>query len=381
MEVTRVLLGDPPKPLKSELTVSALANDTIRQVRRIQSKYWKSLESSPEDPDEEDFETDYDEETIGRDEDEVIGIRSQRNNHKKSKDRIVDLSQLIKAYRKEMLWKKYRLVELNGLDFDQSSDDEFGSTFDPLKNITSKVGSAFCSENLLEGDSNDTLVFFVHDLGNLKHERYFQSVKAEDELSYVLDSSGRILDWILNDKNYSVLDVNLNSQLQLTKTRLEEDQVTLGTSKSLNPITNSFSTTKDSEKLSIHSYSKSEKDLIFMLWDSYVELSSSKNIVLIGHGNGCELLMSIINERNVTQRVKAVVMALGHGNLPLIEKNRLELKAWYGKNSQVIVPKFHPLYTEDRQRSSGARLGTVERSGESSVEKKCQAFESSLEEM
>lgn len=33
------------------------------------------------------------------------------------------------------------------------------------------------------------------------------------------------------------------------------------------------------------------------IWDNYVELSESDNVVFIGHGTGCSAIMDLINTR------------------------------------------------------------------------------------
>ena len=37
--------------------------------------------------------------------------------------------------------------------------------------------------------------------------------------------------------------------------------------------------------------------LMQYVWDNYVELSESNNVVFIGHGTGCSAMMDLINNR------------------------------------------------------------------------------------
>lgn len=37
--------------------------------------------------------------------------------------------------------------------------------------------------------------------------------------------------------------------------------------------------------------------LMRYLWDNYIELSECENVVLVGHGTGCQAILDLINAR------------------------------------------------------------------------------------
>lgn len=95
---------------------------------------------------------------------------------------------------------------------------------------------------------------------------------------------------------------------------------------------------------------------LLYIWDNYISLAVAP-VVLIGHGSGCDAVMHLIANRAVRSRVRAVVQVMGHNALPLLPKNRLELRQWFVNNSIVICPKGHPRFANNDQENSGRRLG------------------------
>ncbi|WFD19373.1 histone deacetylase [Malassezia caprae] len=97
------------------------------------------------------------------------------------------------------------------------------------------------------------------------------------------------------------------------------------------------------------------------VWDNVCALSPAQQIFFVGFGSGCDALMHIIANRVVQDRVKAVVQVMGLHPIPLVPKQRQELKSWYLEHSTVLCPHRHPLYEWNEQQASGKRLGRVQR--------------------
>jgi len=101
------------------------------------------------------------------------------------------------------------------------------------------------------------------------------------------------------------------------------------------------------------------------VWDHVCALSPAQRVLFVGFGAGCDALMHIIANRVVQGRVQAVVQVMGLQPIPLVPKQRQELKAWYLERALVLCPHEHPLYAWNEQQASGKRLGRVQRAAES----------------
>lgn len=199
-----------------------------------------------------------------------------------------------------------------------------------------------------------TIVLFVHEMGNLRAERPGLEVYAHEEQAYIVDTSSTIIDWALN-KGYGLMDVSLPSQ-QLDRPNLKT-RVQPG-----------------SAAHKVKEENKSAADeLVTFLWDNYLALllddqqAEPVRLVLIGHGAGCDALMTLITTqdlRDVTNNIRAVVMVPSHNSIPWTPKNRKELRDWYYNNSKVILPQDHTLFPTMDQQRLGRRLGKTERSSE-----------------
>lgn len=181
-----------------------------------------------------------------------------------------------------------------------------------------------CTDDMLE---NTTIVMFVHEFGNLRAELDGMPMcDVNLEHSYLIDFSKELIAWVRSE-GYALVDVNM--------------------------FPRPFSTTP----LPINMRSKNNmvenpsRDLLVYLWDNYIQLSNAQRIILIGHGQGCQTLMDLFQKRpaNMIKYVNLVVQVVGTAKIPLIPKDSNELKAWYAKNSIVIVHPQHPTFAPDNK--------------------------------
>ncbi|KAG8936674.1 Histone deacetylase hda1 [Tulasnella sp. 418] len=163
LAVAEILLGGAP-PMMPEQSASDVVTETVWQVAKIQSRYWKSIDVKLCEP-----------------KDEV-------------KEEYIDVSVLLKAYRAQYMSEKLNTYVV------PFADDSIQSAFD---------GQVFCSTDIWE---RSTLVFFIHDYGSLRAElQGARSVDVDLENSYLLDASHKLADWVLTN-SYSLLDVNVFPQ-------------------------------------------------------------------------------------------------------------------------------------------------------------------------
>jgi histone deacetylase 6 len=91
-------------------------------------------------------------------------------------------------------------------------------------------------------------------------------------------------------------------------------------------------------------------------------LGDAKNVVLIGHGTGCQALIELVNHAYVEQRVKAVVQVGGLHSLVRLDPQNEALRTWFKSCNRVYVPNSHPLLAEERlHRRLGGQLFTSQK--------------------
>ncbi|TFK85072.1 histone deacetylase complex protein [Polyporus arcularius HHB13444] len=265
LAVAQTILGEAPPQLEP-LVATESGTETIYAVAMEQSKYWKNLDPKKCEPIEE------------------------------MEPVATPLPELLKAYRQEYLFQEFGMVEV------------------PLMQpalVERFKGQIACSSDIMD---NETLVVFVHELGNVRVE--LSSVMfcgVHEERSYLVDCTKELMTWA-KGRGYAMLDVNvLERPNPKQKLRHTEDHAGA---------------------------------VLVYLWDNYIQLSDARRIILIGHGPGCAPVMSLIQQRpsSVMRTVRGVVQVVGLHTIPATPRDMGELRQWYYDNSIVIVPNTHNIF-------------------------------------
>ncbi|KAL7419556.1 Histone deacetylase hda1 [Cryptotrichosporon argae] len=235
----------------------------------------------------------------------------------------VSIPDLLKIYRAHHLFSKYGLYQIPLAS--EELEEAFG-------------GQVICNEDVYSAGESSTLVVFVHDFGNLRVET--DGVSTTDihmTNSYLLDTSDTIVQWVLGN-GYNLIDVNILKQ-----------------------IPTRFAST--GPKQIIKEGPKAEGQLIRYLWDNYIELSEAENVVLIGHGTACNVVMDLVNNREVERKVKAVVQVAGLHSIVRISPTNDSRRAWFRQNNQIYVPQEHILLDDETvKRRLGGHVMTSDKS-------------------
>ncbi|CEH15291.1 Histone deacetylase complex, catalytic component HDA1 [Ceraceosorus bombacis] len=332
LKVTETLLGDPA-PMPANLTCNALASATIRQVKRAQSRYWKSIHWDDNDP------AAYDD----------AGLPAY------------SLSDVLRSHREAELLSTLPLALIPMGALEAPIVDETGVVRGKARNVMTLPqskeddderqydyrGSVICSADLLDRTPpRKTILLFAHSLGDVRIERPGLDIYAEKEAAHLVDASRSILEWALA-RDIGILDVSVPSLSASNEHAV--DVVASG------------------EALSRLQKVQSAADkLLLYIWDNYLSLvlGAKTDVILIGHGSACEAIMTLLKNREPTQftnQVKAVVHVLAHSTIPVLPKDRPELRAWYGRVSRVFLPHDHALFAVGAQERFGRRLGNIER--------------------
>ncbi|THG99948.1 hypothetical protein EW026_g2521 [Hermanssonia centrifuga] len=165
------------------------------------------------------------------------------------------IPELLKAHRQEYLFRTHDMLQI---PFVKPELDELYSS------------QVTCTQDIM---TNQILVVFVHEFGNLRAELDSAlTCNLQLEHSYLVDFSKQLIGWV-KKAGYALLDVNLFPKLSLVpKPR-----------------------NKDAKNKDARDYAS---DVMIYLWDNYISLTEARQVVLIGHGPGCQNLMDLLNQRN-----------------------------------------------------------------------------------
>lgn len=103
------------------------------------------------------------------------------------------------------------------------------------------------------------------------------------------------------------------------------------------------------------------KDLVGYLWDNFLSIYNSNNIMLVGVGDSYLGIKQLLTTRNCRTRI-AGVLAFVTGTLrPVKNDTDLSLSGWYKANSKIYVAGNHACWTdpENVKKVSKRRFGTV----------------------
>lgn len=211
----------------------------------------------------------------------------------------------------------------------------------PLPGATNASGTpdTLCSPNVLDAQCG-TLIVYVHDLGGL-HMSDTLPCASDGPAAYVADGgSSQVVRWALG-AGHALVSMCTGNTLPISDQRNHEHDRAMQTEEA-NAQRNAL------------------RARVLYLWDNVVAVSPARHVVLLGHGTGCDALVHLVGHRAVRDKVRAAILVLATNPIPLVPKNRQELRQWYWEHSRVYCPHDHPLYAFGEQKTSGKRLGRTQ---------------------
>ena len=239
------------------------------------------------------------------------------------------LHEALAAKRISSLWAKRRMVPLPAIPHMQINPNQVS-----------------CSASLMK--SCDTLLIFVHDYGSIQVFESQSNNKSASDAKMQLSDSGELLAQYAAQHGWASADMSTSSPLPVRSLRNQDRE----------RLIPSQIEAETARQLAAQ---------VIYLWDNFFALCPAKHIVLVAQGTAVESIMHLIARRVVQSRVIAVIQFMGYNPIPLIPKQRQELKAWYYRHSLVVCPFEHPLYMWGEQSASGKRLGHTIRAQESNA--------------
>ena len=286
----------------SETVASSIAAATVHRVRRHHAKWWKSLRVP---------------------ETELDDVEPSSSDAPSG----VMVGELLAAYRNTVIARDYELFEVPLYDTRHSKF----------------AGDVLCSEGILS--QFQTILFFVHDMGNLRTDKPRPSKPYEQSAMQLVDASKRILDYA-RARGFGIVDMNIIKEFSATN-----PNAPAGVRKTLN-----------SEE--VESKAEACRAAAFV-WDNVVALArmsnAAKNVVMVGVGSGCNVLTSLIDQRDVNTYVRGVVNVVGYDDMPHVSLGSdLARKKWYYNKSRVYAPADHRHLLDHADRPPLKRFGRIE---------------------
>ncbi|EST04726.1 Histone deacetylase domain protein [Kalmanozyma brasiliensis GHG001] len=300
LAVTDVLLSFNTLP-PSSTVASTIAAETVRRVREEHQTKWTSLKVAG------------------------AGVNDVETNPARAPD-AVKIGDMLAEYRNSVIANEFDLFEI---PLDATPHRHF-------------AGHVLCSEGIL--DSFSTIIFFVHDMGNLRLERPRASAAYEEDALQLVDASRRILKYA-KKRNYGIVDLNIINCFSAQK------------------VISPSGVRRTATEVELLKLDEAKKAAAF-IWDNVVALARSsggeKKIVLLGFGSGCDALTSIVDERDVKSDVRAVVNVVGYGEMPCVSINAdLDKKKWYYRRSLVLAPEDHRHLLDRGEAAPLKRFGKI----------------------
>lgn len=124
------------------------------------------------------------------------------------------------------------------------------------------------------------------------------------------------------------------------------------------------------------------KDLICYIWDNFIELYASNNIIIMGVGDAYLAIKQLLTSRECRPRIAGVLAFITGSLRPVKSETDAALSSWYKMNSELYVAGNHACWTDDDniRKVRKQRFGKVVRSEEKNLGRMLQSHVPSAKE-
>ncbi|KAG0150306.1 hypothetical protein CROQUDRAFT_668620 [Cronartium quercuum f. sp. fusiforme G11] len=263
-ECIKVLMGETPPNFNRALVASEAATETVNECLKVQAEFWKSLPRG-------------------------LSTHDESTMHSLN----IPISEILSMHRSYDLHHAHNLCII------------------PLQDtsVAAYHNRVMVSENVYECE---TLVLFLHDLGNIRNELSLQATTFKEEKETLLDTNNRIMNWVTQHK-HGVVDVQVV-----------------------------YSTTSDlaAEGLAKKvEQKKAVRRLVQWLWNQFITLADCQNLVLICVGEACTTLPELLLIKAIRDKLKASVYIPNINQIPPVKLN--SDNDWYHSISMAVLPQGH----------------------------------------
>ncbi|QSZ32676.1 hypothetical protein DSL72_002255 [Monilinia vaccinii-corymbosi] len=113
------------------------------------------------------------------------------------------------------------------------------------------------------------------------------------------------------------------------------------------------------------------KDLVCYIWENFIDLYESENIMLMGVGDAYLAVKQLLTSRDCRPRIAGVIAFITGSLRPIKSETDSSLSSWYKSNSEIYVAGNHACWSDEEniRRIRKQRFGKVERSEETTLVK------------
>lgn len=314
--VAKVLVGEPPENTVSNQP-SFETIETVGEVMKIQSKYWKCMKP---------------------------GIASHifDDAYDLPEEQTLSLAEPLRAHQAQYLFSKYSFINLPIVYTCEDKQSSF--TLDVPENVDNLV---LASPDIF---SSTTIIISIHDPpevwasinpinGSIDCN---SSVILQHPLSKYIDKIKKELDSEGSSENVGYIDINIPSYLEACSHGVKSSS---GAVKPSNYNTVIFA-----------------QELLLWIWDNYINyFLAAKKVVFVGYGEAYQSIIHLYAKRSsqeIKDLVQGTVVFVSRSNLkalvPVKDESMID---WYYQNSLVFTSSMNPCWVGTGGKGDSEEVG------------------------
>ncbi|KAI9651066.1 Histone deacetylase hda1 [Ciborinia camelliae] len=242
----------------------------------------------------------------------------------------VRMDDVVRNYQRNMLSKNHQMVSL------WVQRHQLARSFDNQVMVTPSIHSA------------KKILIIVHDPAEILASPDPITAQVASHNAYIVDPIPEFISWAIANQ-IGVMDINIP---------LNTDTIP--------SVTGSYPSRPGILELEIQM-----KDLICYIWDNFIELYDSSNIIIMGVGDSYLGIKQLLTSRDCRPRVAGVLAFITGSLRPVKSETDPSLSSWYKSNSEIYVAGNHACWTDEEniRKVRKQRFGKVVRSEETGLVK------------
>ncbi|CAD6451949.1 7497f604-a3dc-42be-a176-7ed16bdd1e0e-CDS [Sclerotinia trifoliorum] len=250
----------------------------------------------------------------------------------------IRLDDIVRNYQSNVLSKNYQMVSL------WVQRHQLARSFDHQVMVTPYIKSA------------TKILLIVHDPPELLATPDPLTAKVELHNSYLVDPVTEYIGWAIENK-IGVMDINIPLNTEIFP-----------------PATGGYH-----PRSGIFELESQIQDLVGYIWDNFIQLYDSDNIILMGVGDSYLGIKQLLTTRDCRPRIAGVLAFITGSLRPVKSETDSTLSSWYKSNSEIYVADKHACWNDEEsiRKVRKQRFGNVVRSEETGLVKMLQRHQSS----
>lgn len=315
LAVAKVLVGEPPEnTISNQPSLEAI--EVIDEVKKVQSKYWKSLRYG----------------VPSKTFDDLYDIAGDNTSYK-----LINVSEPVRAFQFNELFNKYSFTNIPIIPNFSDSEQTKSFTTDIPSNLEDVV---LASPAIYDSTA---IIITIHDPPDIWANLNPINGNIEGNSSVILEHPlTQIMEKVQKEN-----EANVDQKIGYIDINIPTYQLTIpgGTSLSSNYNPTIFS-----------------QELLLYIWDNYIAyFSNLKKVVFVGFGDAYQAIVHLFGKRpslEVKELVKGTVVFVNRSNLkalvPMMDESMID---WFYQNSVIFTSLANPCWAGS---NGPTRNGTID---------------------